>query len=359
MVQVRCSGERTGCARCLSLGYSCVYSESRVGKVQGNRARRRPTESSREPPRGLPTPDPSRTLEATPTSTPDPRERLGTTPNSMDGHAMADGEHSTFYEDYLHEAGMADCSLLVGFDDFPCSDSSLGPLMQTDANSRANDIDHYGLPSHPSGNVIPGSSPLHLDGPLETAPPPSRSSWEGSSDGKHSGQPYKHPTSLRMVDCVWQVYSLEQHIHTRLVAPDEVMRVNKQCVLHILSLLEYEETSPSMSLLGLCCLLLNHVVTLFDAGWGHRCGLDNRPEHANSRMPPIRFGNFRVDPEEHLAIQGQIFLREVQRSQRAAEKLIGRLQLVRDDRGNLGSIYSSWVKDMQSRLELLCETIAK
>ncbi|OQE22457.1 hypothetical protein PENSTE_c010G03017 [Penicillium steckii] len=47
--KVRCSGEKTGCSRCLNLGYTCVYVESRVGKVQGNRARRQepaPSEAS-------------------------------------------------------------------------------------------------------------------------------------------------------------------------------------------------------------------------------------------------------------------------------------------------------------------------
>jgi hypothetical protein len=37
---VRCTGERSGCHRCKGSGLSCVYEESRVGKVPGVRARK-------------------------------------------------------------------------------------------------------------------------------------------------------------------------------------------------------------------------------------------------------------------------------------------------------------------------------
>ncbi|KAI1824919.1 hypothetical protein F4861DRAFT_224876 [Xylaria intraflava] len=39
--KVKCSGERDGCARCKALQTSCLYVESRVGKVQGPRLRQR------------------------------------------------------------------------------------------------------------------------------------------------------------------------------------------------------------------------------------------------------------------------------------------------------------------------------
>ncbi|RMD44693.1 hypothetical protein DV735_g242, partial [Chaetothyriales sp. CBS 134920] len=38
--KVRCNGDKTGCARCMEKKLSCVYSESRVGKVVGKRRKR-------------------------------------------------------------------------------------------------------------------------------------------------------------------------------------------------------------------------------------------------------------------------------------------------------------------------------
>ncbi|RMZ74875.1 hypothetical protein DV737_g5660, partial [Chaetothyriales sp. CBS 132003] len=44
-LQVRCNGNKTGCARCVEKKLSCIYSESRVGKVVGKR-RKRPVEET-------------------------------------------------------------------------------------------------------------------------------------------------------------------------------------------------------------------------------------------------------------------------------------------------------------------------
>ncbi|KAF2789635.1 hypothetical protein K505DRAFT_378094, partial [Melanomma pulvis-pyrius CBS 109.77] len=39
--KVKCSGDRRGCTRCVGLNVECIYLESRVGKVQGVRAKRK------------------------------------------------------------------------------------------------------------------------------------------------------------------------------------------------------------------------------------------------------------------------------------------------------------------------------
>lgn len=40
--KVKCSGERSGCERCRNTGTRCIYLESRVGKVPGIRAKKKP-----------------------------------------------------------------------------------------------------------------------------------------------------------------------------------------------------------------------------------------------------------------------------------------------------------------------------
>ncbi|KAH8583162.1 hypothetical protein B0O99DRAFT_248028 [Bisporella sp. PMI_857] len=39
--KIKCSGERTGCSRCRTLQVLCIYSESRVGRVPGMRAKKK------------------------------------------------------------------------------------------------------------------------------------------------------------------------------------------------------------------------------------------------------------------------------------------------------------------------------
>ncbi|KAF4636135.1 hypothetical protein G7Y89_g1954 [Cudoniella acicularis] len=61
-VKMKCTGERTGCQRCVNISVQCIYAESRVGKVPGVRAKRRyqsNTEgnSSNESPPGFQAPD--------------------------------------------------------------------------------------------------------------------------------------------------------------------------------------------------------------------------------------------------------------------------------------------------------------
>ncbi|KAI0382177.1 hypothetical protein F5Y04DRAFT_50310 [Hypomontagnella monticulosa] len=41
--KVKCSGEKSGCDRCRNAGTQCIYQESRVGKVPGIRAKKRPS----------------------------------------------------------------------------------------------------------------------------------------------------------------------------------------------------------------------------------------------------------------------------------------------------------------------------
>ncbi|KAF2014415.1 hypothetical protein BU24DRAFT_213944 [Aaosphaeria arxii CBS 175.79] len=49
VAKVKCTGEKTGCSRCISLNTECIYMESRVGKVQGIRTKRKKTHPESAP----------------------------------------------------------------------------------------------------------------------------------------------------------------------------------------------------------------------------------------------------------------------------------------------------------------------
>ncbi|KAH8723053.1 hypothetical protein GQ44DRAFT_761296 [Phaeosphaeriaceae sp. PMI808] len=176
-----------------------------------------------------------------------------------------------------------------------------------------------------------------------------------------------------LLECIRMADELERYIHVRLSAADEVMRINRQSINKIDNVLEFEELTPSVSLLGLTCLAMSHVVTLYelaaDALTSKGGDLPRGPLAPNAnpfssfenldRRPAIRFGNFCLDSEEHQAIQEQIFLKELQRCSRAAVKLSSRLGFEHADGGRLQHIYSVWQSDIVARLEKVHSMVKK
>jgi hypothetical protein len=159
----------------------------------------------------------------------------------------------------------------------------------------------------------------------------------------------------------------------RLSAVDEVMRVNRQSLSKINNMLEFEQFTPSVSVLGLACLALSHVVTLYELAavvltnkGSLRPGgplQPNAPSFSSfdtlDRRPTIRFGNFCLDPEEFQAIHEQIFLRELHRCSEAAVQLSNRLGFDHADGGNLKRVYTAWQSDIASRVENVKSIIDK
>ncbi|GFF55289.1 aflatoxin biosynthesis regulatory protein [Aspergillus udagawae] len=373
--KVRCSGEKTGCSRCSNLGYSCIYVESRVGKVQGNRSRRRaiqpendiqqPSMTARASVATERSSSPSTPAASTPlpASTPITSSSLNSL-NSLTG---------TFnFDDYLstdprgHENGSIhsktpskadECSLLWGFEDLPsvgtpidCTASGHGATNFPDPTT----ADLMGLTSPFQFSLSRGHSSSGLVNPQVDTTMKSGN----VNTTHHSFHAHRQSSFQRMVTCTELVHELEYYIHIRLMAVDEVMRVSKHCMAQLVLHLDSQKTYPSMSLLGLNCIALNHVVTLLESA-SSCVMLPSEAEEPQGHIPTIQFGNYRLDPEQYIDIQVQLFMKELERCSQIVDRLAGRVQQIQGDHQNLATIYSSWHSDLQTRLQALRETVAK
>ena len=429
-VQVRCSGERLGCKRCQTLGCECIYEESRVGKVQGNRGRKRKLrleaeQQQREQQQGQQpehqqqqaTPPGEQQLEDTASRTSRSLSVAVTPLSSLASSAdedqamsgvqdddlpapWADSLDAPFASDMLAAAGPEDCSFFTGFEEFSGRSALYGapqpPLPPTMADLAAlNDFDtrEPGNPGSTGGCFPPVTTAVYPDAHavLEAMSPGgsggqqqrNRSTQLQHHRGQHSKSYDRSDISINfllphqaadrwLVECVRMADELERFINIRLSAADEVMRINKSMINKINNVLEFEEFTPSVSLLGLTCLTLSHVVTLYELAAEALTSKGTPPRgllppNATSfssfdhldRRPAIHFGNFCLDSEEHQAIQEQIFLKELQRCSRAAAKLSARLGFDHADGGRLQNVYATWHTDLISRVEKVQTVIKK
>ncbi|RHZ55537.1 Zn(II)2Cys6 transcription factor domain-containing protein [Aspergillus thermomutatus] len=372
--KVRCSGEKTGCTRCSNLGYTCIYVESRVGKVQGNRSRRRATQTENDMQRPSMTARASATESSSSPSTPAASTPLpASTPITSSSLNSLNSLNGTFnFDDYLstdprgHENGSIlskppskadECSLLWGFEDLPSVGTPIDCTASSHTAAHFSDptpADLMGLtsPFQLSPTLVLGSSGL-----VDTQLDPSMKSGNVNTT-HHPFHAHRQSSFQRMVTCAELVHGLEYYIHIRLMAVDEVMRVSKHCMAQLVLHLDSQKTNPSMSLLGLNCLALNHVVTLLESASSYVL-LPSEAEEPQGHIPTIQFGNYRLDPEQYVDIQVQLFMKELERCSQIVDKLAGRVQQIQGDHRNLATIYSSWQSDLQTRLQALRETLAK
>ena len=299
---------------------------------------------------------------------------------------------ATFPSDILVSAGPDDCSFFTDFDEFSGRDTLYAALQQQPLSclpdlATLNDLDTTGI-----GKDAAASS--YFPTSATAAVPDSHALLDAISPGGSGGGPHQRSGSAQLHnhrqhqtyynksngnanfllphqaasqwlnECVRMADELERYIHIRLSAVDEVMRINKHSINKINNVLKFEEFTPSVSLLGLICLAMSHVVTLYEMAADALTTKANQPhgslplsttafqsfDHIE-RRPVIHFGNFCLDFEEHQAIQEQIFLRELQRCSSAASKLSARLGFDHADGGRLQSIYSTWQSDIIARVE--------
>lgn len=393
--KIRCSGERFGCNRCQTLGCECIYEESRVGKVQGNRGRRRKTRLETEQQQQATTaPEENQNTRKAPESR-DGRESSSlseaVTPLDHDVSSMEDEQtlnrlqgdnapahwtepmNTAFSTDLLTTAGSEDCSFFAGIEEFPGRDalhaasqhqSPRAVLDQPTLNDfpallSADIPDTYTLLDPASGETRGGVQQRSSSTQLHTY-------YDKSSISTDSMMP-PEGSNQWLYECVRMADELERYIHIRLSAVDEVMRINRQTINKINNMLHFEELTPSVSLLGLACMTLSHVVTLYELAAEALESKGNLPGNTTSFSsfgnlncrPTIRFGNFYLDTEGQQAVQEQIFLKELQRCSRAAVKLSNRLGFDHADGGRLRSLYSSWQSEIVTRVEKVQSDIGK
>ncbi|KAJ5190097.1 hypothetical protein N7491_007860 [Penicillium cf. griseofulvum] len=375
--KVRCSGEKTGCTRCVNLGYTCVYAESRVGKVQGNRARRREpeTECSNIMPQftttGSTEVSTSSSLPHTPAVTPasNPPNNIGFCIDDYLSTEPLGPEEAALH---MNSIEGAECALQWGIEE-PAAAGSVGGYVSHGHNisqhrhSTTGDSTDFLSPSQEAGQQSSFASAFLNDGQLEQTfngskypfPPFGTSKPLFNSPHATHFQMHYRSSLQHIPSCVEMVDGLEYYIHIGLTAVDEVMRINKHCMAHVLVSLDWEKTNPNMSLLTLNGLVVNHVISLFESASSQVLLPSDLEESPQGYLPSIHFGNYTLDAEQHAAIQVQLFLKELERCGQLVNKLTSRVQQLDDDPHRLAPVLSTWHERLRTRLEALREMVAK
>ncbi|KAI0404160.1 hypothetical protein F4802DRAFT_255776 [Xylaria palmicola] len=308
--KVKCSGERSGCARCRGTGISCLYLESRAGKVPGIRAKKKQTQHQapgrQQPsrPRG-----PGAPTLITCTTSP----ALG----SQDHHARsimswAAHESTNIYKDIWGSTPM----------DGQGSQDNI-PTAVNGSQLDSPHGDEYSLciapPNLDSFDLVFPASQIPLAGQDgEVRPTSARLMSLGA-------RPRSEVDSQCFLECCYILSDLEHIIKDQVKAPKIVSQVIKQALERITQLVELQQDSKNLR----CCMLLDtlmyQVVELFEtclltaAADKHRLLNGSLAGSASS----LGFGDYSMDAEDQLALRNQTIGREVRSAVGILERLKG------------------------------------
>ncbi|CAI6334456.1 unnamed protein product [Periconia digitata] len=304
--KVKCSGDRTGCERCVNMGTACVYQESRVGKVPGIRAKRRRIQSESEPPEALQVE--SEGLQA-PT-------QIATIPD-LDDQAC----HWTVTSQLNSSETTSDNFIeLVNSTSASSSSSSSSSMDSLPAVSEA---DLIGTLNFDMEGIW--DSPSHMP-PVVMSPraaPPARSADEPQAPTSRQEWVVKNETDMEcVVQCCHLISDLESYIAADLEVFLILFPIIKKGNERLSELISAQQASRNLRCLMLFCTICYQLIALLNAC--HRImtapdGLRRTTLHIPGGG--LGFSGFGYDREDELAWKAQRVLRETHQGYEAVKKI--------------------------------------
>ncbi|KAF7180870.1 hypothetical protein CNMCM7691_010161 [Aspergillus felis] len=383
--KVRCSGEKTGCVRCRSLGHECIYLESRVGKTRGRRKR----SAGQEPAHSISqnsAPDP--TSKSNSPFRNDPREAVTSSPASP---AFSIDTNDFLHHDLWDIPQPVSDSNIAGTEVGLQEMELLREYTMADMSSSTNSVGNEPGPdlglSHDRqlDSAIGSSEAPHTFTPLVQSPP-----WRLDNRKRLSGcdgwaqksipreAPYRpygrqglvtDPTCKGVILAAAEILEqLEAKVRGGLTAIDEVLRVNKAATQAISELMSRRDYTCSVGASIVMLAAAQHAVQLFETACEelYPALLQNQwptaPDIAGKRSnssvpalsytPGIGFGSFLLDPQEQAILSARIISTELRRS----------LQMLRclssSPRPDHRSFcLNSWTQNLEKRIQYLISVV--
>ncbi|KAF2671451.1 hypothetical protein BT63DRAFT_217410 [Microthyrium microscopicum] len=406
--KVRCSGEKSGCARCRTLGLECVYVESRVGKVKRRRANIQP--------KGLVSPPSILSASHSASSCPSP----STMTNSGEFNLH---HHMWNYHAFNHQPMATATSSKLGpqenhagldsgmneFDDFSDLSSLINlPPFVGSAHLANNGGSHHQTQSMDTSGVNMANEPKECacnlledvfsasghDGFSLAPPSPQRLIHDEQPDEqpdhtcdatcRYSEPPEPQLTlpersiekdETCLTACTKVLQLLDDKVKEGLCAVDEVLHVNKQAMAKLNLVISHEEYNTTSACPLVALAAAQHVASLFKAACtdlqrsqsaqevvrpvpsssSSEAGTP-RSQSGSPFMPTIGFGCFSPDPEEQAMLRAQIVCRELQRALVIIRKLEKPVQTPSSSDWHvklLGNHLSDVVECMESMINLI------
>lgn len=176
---------------------------------------------------------------------------------------------------------------------------------------------------------------------------------EPYADPYGQNRQYPHVLALTRI-----IELLETHIQLQPTAIDELMHVNKACMIEITRIMELKEYATCKSCGILVSTAMELVVTLYEMG----VSLENTtsPKQqtqdcalGEKELPNLQFGVFEVDPEEQIAFRNRIICKELRRSIEIIKKFSEQNQTTASESFHSGKVHKQWYVEMEHRAKRL------
>ena len=328
----------------------CIYSESKVGKVQGTRARKRKPETDVASigdlaERRLPAEkicDKS-TTAVVPDVVEDAIVRWDTDiQNPIDPGQMSFDDSSDIFSCFnTHQITTSS----------PEPSITWAPLSITDSDLSVPSLS-FGTAYSPSDQDLASHSHQALScppvSPLAPTPLP-RSDVE----------------SRCILACTSIITSLENYIIADLKALDIVLDIAKKTGDRLEELMRHQQDLRTHCCIALFSVILHQVVCLLENGCStltksqdQRCNnAADRFDAVGSSKPLFGFGTFQMDPEEQRAWQSQVVVRELQHIERVLQQMNN---LSREGDGQARPReFGGWGRDLGRRISTMNEMLQK
>ncbi|ETS77608.1 hypothetical protein PFICI_09670 [Pestalotiopsis fici W106-1] len=317
IAKVKCSGEKTGCARCRNTGDKCVYMESRVGKVQGPRRKTRDT--SRNEPRHH------------------QQDRTGLSlaqPASVITVATGDELQEHDPVELIRWSGDWHLAQLE-----TSSPAEFRDNLSSGAETRHNSTD-VSMYTSPEGFGMPVVDPnlenflLEFPVPRDSLEPTSTaSSGDASASPSLGMRPRTEADSQCCLDCCHIIADLENYIMSDLRNFKIILGIIRNVLQRLAQLIEHQQSSVNHRCLLLLKTLMYQILELMEAGRKSIIAEKTRERQRSlaSGGTGLGLGDYSIDAEEQSTLRVQTVIKEVRR----ATELLSKMKSLSDGSGPL------------------------
>lgn len=318
---MRCSGEKIGCARCQNLGLECQYSESRVGKVPGIRAKKNQATQ-----RSTSWTTTTSTAEIAPstqvTHGPQPDMPDTALPNTPDPSVLSwTGEF-----DYSGNNDLLDMSCWADGNTNDRTKEGVGVGVNIGVT----------LSNPGTGTTVtsPGDNPFFEVGQDSSLPsmspaPITQSDANQQQSNSILDSPYMNRPQSRqrsqvdsqcVLACIQIISSLENYILTGLRSEDLILEACRCAANQVNTLVDMQKDSPSIRCVALFSTVLHQLLELLEVGHsailaegsGNGLGLQSALSTKLKGFGRFGFGGYTLDAEEQLALKARRMAKELQ-----------------------------------------------
>ncbi|UNI23708.1 hypothetical protein JDV02_009512 [Purpureocillium takamizusanense] len=376
--KIRCSGDKSGCQRCNSLGLHCEYVVSMVGRTPKRQRKSSEARSQRahpSPPESQPS-EQSLPRSSCPSTSGSVSEASVSAANaagdnfdvsrtifvsgpSMTQTDFTDDQLFDYLNDESWASGGAAVACPTGIDDGQNFPEATG--FEIEGFSIPQDINPPATSGPCSSMAMPVNQPPSQSSGIPSFFPmsprsPSHNAAAASGQSSQDWAQFVHVVALCKM-----VRLLESHVQTKSTAVDEVMRLNQACIRDISKISAKKEYMQCRSCPALISTIMELIVTLYE-------DITKHPSHeqlatsalSTPNAPFLQFGVFELDPEEQTVIRNRIIRKEAQKCVQIIQflKRLLESELNTPDKGSAQSqALGNWYEGMERRMSDLVSSL--